>query len=147
MTMNDYFHMWDPFSNASLPLKIGMMAFWNETQAAFNASCRKLFIEDSQGMDLDFVVDDDKIIFNTMKSQPDGLKVVRHVFDNRNGHVFHTTVYTFSGFVIGIEAERSEGDNNGSATKRLIMAQLRPSHGIAGPPNLTNVKIYSDLAY
>ena len=139
MTMNDYIHMWDLISKASLPLQIGQMAFWIEIQAAFNASCRKLFIEGSQDIDLDIVIDDDKIIFNTMKSDSDGLKVVRHVVDNRNGHVFHTAVYTYSGLVIGIEAERSEDDTTGSATKRLIVGQLRPSHGTARPPNLTNI--------
>ena len=147
LSQSDYNEIWDLISKTSLPLRIGQMAFWIELQTAFNTTCRKLFIEGSHNIDLDIVIDDDKIIFNTLKAESDGLKVVRHVNDNRNGHIFHTAAYTFSGLVIGIEAERSEDDTTGSATKRLIMNQLCPSHGTSGPPDLTGVRIHSDRAY
>ena len=143
----EYIEIWDLVSKASLPLQIGKTAFWIEIQSAFNASCRKLFIEGSNDIDLDIVVDDDKVIYETKKSESDGLKVVRHVNDNRNGHVFHTAAFTYSGLVIGVEAERSQDDTTGSATKRLLMGQLRPSHGTFGSPDLTNIRLHSDRAY
>lgn len=144
-----YVEIWDRIAQANLPVAMGQTTFWLTVQAAFNAACRKLFIVgvNEQLLRLLIILDDDKIHFETRKSESDGLKVVRHVNDNRTGHVMHTAVLSNSGMIIGVEAERSEDDSIGSATERLLLNQLRPSHGTNRPPNLRNVELYSDRAY
>jgi hypothetical protein len=149
LPMESYKKIWGLIAEASLPAAIGQTTFWLSMQSAFNATCRKIFIIGINEIDLTLmiVLDDDKIHYETLKRDTDGLKVSRHIKDNRLGHVLHTAVLTYSGVVIGVEAERSEDDTIGSATKRLIVNQLRPSHGTNGPPNLRKVDFHSDRAY
>lgn len=144
-----YFNIWDRISKASLPVSMGQVAFWLTIQNAFNAFCRKHFIvgSDRYDMPLQMVLDDDKVHYSTTKTDTDGLKVVRHVNDNINGHVLHTACLSHIGLIIGVEAERSEDDSVGSASKRLLINQLRPTHGTNGPPDFKNIDIHADRAY
>jgi len=94
MSYKSYVETWDGISRACLPVVMGQTPFWLSIQSAFNETVKKIFIVgiNEQEIRLLIILDDDKVHYETRKIDSDGLKVIRHVNDNRTGHVLHTAV-------------------------------------------------------
>ena len=104
MTKREYLETFAKIADTSLPPRhkrnrnltpAGMVPFWMKLEEAFNIYSREFFIKDYPGDKMHTTLDDDKP-HGQVTGYMAGLKLMRHVKDNVNGHTLHTLVYSYS---------------------------------------------------
>lgn len=122
-----------------------MVPFWMKIEAAFNSYSRELFIKGLPGF-MQVTLDDDKAHAQGSKYTA-GLKLMRHVKDNINGHTLHTLVLSNSQIPIQVSWEREVNDSSQVATKRIFGDGITPMAASGEPGDLLHVGTGKDRGY
>ena len=110
---------------------------WLSVQNALNEDLKGLTIKGFDGR-MSVTIDDDKVHYSTPEGRA-GLKLVKHVRDNRNGHVLNTAAFTLLGLVIGVAALRVR-ESTQASVEWLLNQQI-------GTGNLNNLELNMDRGY
>ena len=131
--------------------KRGGRQLWINLEERLNEMLQHLFVAEWEG-DNNYVIDDDKAHFETMKraAASQQLKVMKHARDNRFGFTCHHLVMPLSQMLVGITWEGT-GDTTFTCTKRLVEGTLCPEHTRRGIPincsSMQTLRLYQDRGY
>jgi hypothetical protein len=146
---------WNFIGNACLPKRHeryrstalstpGLNPLWRRHEDLLNDEARKFFIEGFPH-ELETTLDDDKAHIEN-RGYSAGLKNVKHVRDNRNGHTCHTLVHSFSQVPIHISWERVGGDSSEKAAQRIYSSAINPV-AAPGGGNMHRCEVSMDRGY
>ncbi|CAB9504104.1 unknown protein [Seminavis robusta] len=154
MQESQYIKIWKTIGSASTPTPAqrnknitptGMVPFWMKLENAYNTISRVLFVE-GYGGPMRVTIDDDKAHCRGI-TYTAGLKPVRHVKDNQNGHTCHTLVHSYSQIPIQIAWERQQGDSAEAATQRCFGNAITPMAAQGAPGDMRHVYTGQDRGY
>ena len=116
--------------------------FLDETRNEDELFSREFFIKDFEGF-MQTTTDDDKMPAKA-NTYTAGLKLMRHVRDNVQGHTLHTLVASFSQVPIQISWERAVNNSSETATERLYGNAFTPMAAHGQPGNMRAVGVNKD---
>ncbi len=120
------------------------LCLWQKLENAVNHVMRSISVEYRPGK-ISIALDDDKIWYNMENKQSDytfGLKITRHVKDNRIGMILHTAVSTSLNIPLCCTFEKIM-DSTGCCYERIFNFMF----GMNGTIDLRNVNVHSDRGY
>ena len=153
----EYITTWKKLAELGLPKPAdrgrtytpSQVPFWQLLEEAFNDFCSEFLVQKLEGLDRrDLVIDDDKNHFARGAYQYDcGLKLLRHVNDNRMGNTLHSAVMSYSQLMLGVAYERVSGDSAPKASQRLIKRAFIPTAPGDSLGDLRHLGIARDRGY
>lgn len=120
------------------------LCLWQKLESRVNHELRSVSIVDRPGK-ISVALDDDKVWYNMAKKavrDTFGIKITRHVKDNRIGMILHTAVSSALNIPLGCTFERVK-ENTQTCFERIFQLMF----GINGGVDLTNVNVHSDRGY
>lgn len=153
MTKRDYIDVWGKLAHkhekqgSDLGTGRREELIWQKLEREVNKVLREVSIEESDGRTISIALDDDKVWYNFIgKKTRDtfGIKITRHVKDNRIGMILHTAISSGLNIPLGVSFERVK-DKTVTCYKR-IFASMFGVHG-GDEVDLLNVNVHSDRGY
>jgi hypothetical protein len=117
---------------------------WQKLESTVNQDLRSVSVVDRPGK-ISIALDDDKVWYNMAKKairDTFGLKITRHVKDNRIGMILHTAVSSALNIPLGCTFERVK-ENTQTCYERIFQDMF----GSHGGCDLLNVNAHSDRGY
>jgi len=120
------------------------LCLWQKLESKVNHELRSVSIVDRPGK-ISIALDDDKVWYNMAKKavrDTFGIKITRHVKDNRIGMILHTAVSSALNIPLGCTFERVK-ENTQTCFTRIFQFMF----GCHGGIDLANVNVHSDRGY
>ena len=159
-TKEEFIEVWKALSEAGLPKSSerartntpSSIPFWMALEESFNDMSSELFVQKYEShfgsSRSDIVIDDDKSHFARGSHQDHcGLKLKRHVNDNRMGNTLHSGVMSHSQLMVGVAYERVSGDSAAAASQRIIKRAYIPTAPGDSLGDLRHLGIARDRGY
>jgi hypothetical protein len=147
----EYERIWKviAYKNQKLGCEIGICrrseSLWETLEFTVNRELMNVSIAERKGKMLIALDDEDKVWYNTIIrwiSDTFGIKITRHVKDNRIGMILHTAVSSGLNIPVGCTFERVK-----ESTKECYKRMFGQMFGSYGGIDLRNVNVHSDRGY
>ena len=151
MERSAFISVWHKIATCGLPkardeAANGEIPLWEDVQAKVNSQFRAICIE-GRAAHQSYVIDDHKLHceVNPYRHNEIGIKILKHVLDNRWGAVVDTIVCTATLLVANLQVAIKGRRNHDNLRNQLFASAF--GRNPYNPPNLQNMEFHGDRGY